>query len=190
MPLFAGFRARRNYNIGSTLLVASEMAEQPTQSRDFLWKSIACLTKAVALKPDFEYARHNLGIAYYRSGQLLYLAASSLASEDMSSLSDNFLSGSREAFLNSLAVLDTAVELMPDAPDVHNSRGNTLVALNRDDDALAEYDIAITLNPTYGKARKNRALLLEMQNVEKGLEELDWLQRVAGNQSPFRWHSQ
>ena len=59
-----------------------------------------------------------------------------------------------------LALMDTALKLNPDAPEVLSNYGNVLRAEGRLDEALAAYDRALTIKPDYAAALNRRALVL------------------------------
>ena len=130
------------------------LIDDSTARRDTLRRAIESSIAATELKPDFWPAWHNLGHAYYDSGRLLVEAENAL--EKSNELPDasldarvEFFSDSAVAtYMNSLKVLDVAVKLMPDAAAVHNSRGRTLVALHRDEEASNEFKIAAEIDPS------------------------------------------
>jgi tetratricopeptide (TPR) repeat protein len=77
------------------------------------------------------------------------------------------------------ALLQRAVELRPDVSTKWHSLGGTLQELGHDDDALACYDRAISLDENLAVAHCNRALLwLQQGDFARGWTEHEW-----------RWHS-
>lgn len=167
MPLFAGFRAKGQYDEGTKLLMAYSQIDNPDRAMDTLKRAIGCLLNATQLKPDFGFAWHNLGIAYYFSGYFLSQAAN--ASQHLSAqepgLDTALGEGSVGSYQNSLTALDQALKLLPDAADVHNTRGRTLVVLHRDEEAFDEFNIALELDPSYHKAAENKALLQDIKKM-------------------------
>ena len=178
MPFFGGLRAHSKYDEGTKLLNRLERIEDPTTRRDTLKRAIESLTAATELKPDFGPAWHNLGHAYYYSGRLLVEAANALeeSSESNDASPDSRVEFFRDSavatYENSLKVLDVAVKLMPDAPEVHNSRGRTLVVLHRDEEASNEFKIASEIDPSYRAARDNQNTLAVFTKAEESFGEL------------------
>ncbi|GEM_PF-6332816 len=60
----------------------------------------------------------------------------------------------------SLAACDRAIEINPNDPEIHRSRGICLIRLGRNLEALAAYDQAIILNPYFAQAHLGRAVAL------------------------------
>jgi Flp pilus assembly protein TadD len=79
------------------------------------------------------------------------------------------------SYENSLKVLDVAVKLMPNAAEVHNSLGRTLVVLNRDEEASNEFKIASEIDPSNLTARENQNTLGILTKAEAALDELSTL---------------
>ena len=55
-----------------------------------------------------------------------------------------------------LRFIDAALQIEAESAFIHNSRGNILVALQRFDEALANFERAIALNPQHAVALSNR----------------------------------
>jgi len=188
MPLFGGLRAHSKYDEGTKLLNGLAGIDDPTTRRDTLRRAIESLTAATELKPDFGPAWHNLGHAYYHSGRLLVEAANALEESRESndarpdSRAKVFRENASATYENSLKVLDVAVKLMPDAAEVHNSRGRTLVVLHRDEEASNEFKIASEIDPSYPAARDNQNSLEVLTKAEGSFGELGALITSLGKQ--------
>jgi predicted O-linked N-acetylglucosamine transferase (SPINDLY family) len=81
-----------------------------------------------------------------------------------------------------LALLDTALKLNPDAPEVLSNYGNVLRAEGRFSEALAAYDRALNLKPDYAAALNRRALVL------RDLGQLDDALRIVDQGLALRPH--
>jgi protein O-GlcNAc transferase len=105
-------------------------------------------------------------LAFHQTGNLaeaerLYLELMQAAPQDASA--PHFLGvvraqqgRNREA----LALMDTALKLNPDAPEILSNYGNVLRAEGRLNEALAAHDRALAIKPDYAPALNRRALVL------------------------------
>ena len=107
---------------------------------------------AIALAPKMFEAQNGLGVVFLRQGR---------ADE-------------------ALAVNDRVIAGNPNA-ETWNDRGSILYMLRRWDDALAAYDKALSLLPTYGDAYWNKSLLLLLLGrYEEGWKLYEWRWRSRG----------
>lgn len=119
-------------------------------------------------------------LAFHQTGNLaeaerLYLQLMRAAPQDASA--PHFLGvvraqqgRNREA----LALMDTALKLKPDVPEVLANYGNVLRAEGRLSEALAAYERALTIKPDYAAALTRRALVLrDLGRLEDALAAAD-----------------
>ena len=63
--------------------------------------------------------------------------------------------------------------MQPDDPDILDNRAYALLTLGRDDEAMAEWDKVLEIDPNYANAYCNKACYFALQNqVELALENL------------------
>ena len=91
------------------------------------------LRQAIGLRPDYDEALYNRGIALQSLGRHEAAAAS----------------------------YRQAIALQPDYVEAYNNLGVVLAALDRCEDAIASYDEAIALDPEYDEAFYNRGVALQ-----------------------------
>ncbi len=129
----------------------------------------AAYNKAIALRPDWNWAYSGLGILMHTMGRATEAEA---AFRKAIELDPNW---SRAH--NDLAILlrltgrldeaqveaERALELNPNAVATHNNYGNLLVALNRYDEAEAQYRIAIAHEPDHPAPYYNLACLASLR---------------------------
>jgi predicted O-linked N-acetylglucosamine transferase (SPINDLY family) len=73
-----------------------------------------------------------------------------------------------------LALMDAALKLSPDAPEILSNYGNVLSAEGRFSEALAAHDRALAKKPDYAAARNRRALVLrDLGRLEDALASAD-----------------
>src|SRR5215469_16916545 len=119
-------------------------------------------------------------LAFHQSGNLaeaerLYLQLMRTAPKDASA--PHFLGvvraqqgRNREA----LALMDKALALKPDAPEILSNYGNVLRAEGRLSEALAAHDKALALKPDYAPALNRRALVLrDLGRLDDGLASVE-----------------
>ncbi|HUE63760.1 MAG TPA: tetratricopeptide repeat protein [Rhizomicrobium sp.] len=119
-------------------------------------------------------------LAFHQTGNLveaerLYLELMRAAPQDASA--PHFLGvvraqqgRNREA----LALMDRALELNPDAPEILSNYGNVLRAECRLSEALVAYDRALAIKPDYAAALNRRGLVLrDLGRLEDGLGAID-----------------
>ena len=63
-----------------------------------------------------------------------------------------------EEYQNELKALDEMIAEEPKDADIHNLKGNLLVKMGLDTDAIKEYEIAIELNPKVAGVLPDRIL--------------------------------
>ena len=66
-----------------------------------------------------------------------------------------------------MVCFDKALEIDPKYALSHNGRGNALLGLDRIDEAILAYDIAIEIDPDDHTAIQNKAIALSRKNAEK-----------------------
>jgi predicted TPR repeat methyltransferase len=74
------------------------------------------------------------------------------------------LEARRGRFATALEWLDRAVALDPQLASLHNNRGNVLLALDREDEAVASYDCALALGLEDPHALNNRGAALQARH--------------------------
>ena len=113
------------------------------------------LKRAVELYPSFVEAHHNLGNAFIMGAEYNQTAYDLLPrARDLDAL--RYI---EEAYSDALDALEKAVSLKHQFPEAHNNRGKALIGLERYEEALQAFDIAIEQSPGYTKAIENREIL-------------------------------
>nr|MBA3271233.1 tetratricopeptide repeat protein [Acidobacteriota bacterium] len=127
--------------------------------RDSMDRAIALLEQAIEQDPGYVEAMVELAGA-------LELKASFLAAPTL--------------FEKSLALADRALAIRPDDPDAHVQRGDTLLALGRPDDAIAELREGVRLKPDRAAAHGSlaRAYWLGQGKVDLAITEFEESRRL------------
>ena len=113
------------------------------------------LKRAVELYPSFVEAHHNLGNAFIMGAEYNQVVYDMLhKARDLDAL--RYI---EEAYSDALDALEKAVSLKHQFPEAHNNRGKALIGLERYEEALQAFDIAIEQSPGYTKAIENREIL-------------------------------
>ncbi|QDL07987.1 prenyltransferase [Brasilonema octagenarum UFV-E1] len=118
------------------LLVAAKEYEQ----------AIASYDQALKIKPDYDSAWYNRGIALQNLGR----------------------------YEEAIASYDQALKIKPDYDSAWNNRGIALQNLGRYEEAIASYDQALKFKPDYDSAWYNKACSYALQgNIEQAIENLE-----------------
>jgi tetratricopeptide (TPR) repeat protein len=87
-------------------------------------------------------------------------------------------------FVVSLAGYDRLLRIEPTLAEAYSNRGAALAALNRWDEALTNFDQAISLRPDYAEAHFGRAILWLLQgDFARGWAEYEWRWRTSHGRS-------
>jgi hypothetical protein len=87
-------------------------------------------------------------------------------------------------FVLSLAGLDRLIGIEPTLADAYSNRGAALAALNRWDEALTNFDQAISLRPDHAGAHFGRAILWLLQgDFTRGWAEYEWRWQTSHGRS-------
>lgn len=123
-------------------------------ARDSMDRGIALLEQAIELDPNYVEAMVELAGA-------LELKASFLSAPTL--------------FEKSLALVDRALAVRPDNADAHVQRGDTLLAMGRVDDALAELLEGVRLDPSRATAHGSlaRAYWLGQGRIDDAIREFE-----------------
>ena len=130
-------------------------------------RSIDAYRRCVALQPEFPNARYNLGVALGDSG--FYLEAEQ--------------------------ILRQVIDADPDRAEAYNSLGFVAMRQCRTDEAIAHFDRAIALAPSYADAHRNLGMaLLQRGDYRRGFEEYEWRHAEARVRQSFgphpQWHGE
>jgi tetratricopeptide (TPR) repeat protein len=185
MAFMAKDRANENYNVATKILMNNSLSP----SKQELVKAINKLQKAVELVPDFAYAYHNLGYAWYMLAEYEYKESQikrkyktfhdveisikrAVEIGDDKKIKDiqeqyakevTEFAGNIEAYLLfALEEVDKALAIQNYFPQAHNTRSMILAKQGRLNEAIEEVDIAIRQNPDYKKADDNRKKFIEL----------------------------
>jgi tetratricopeptide (TPR) repeat protein len=143
--------------------------------------AVALYQRALFLRPDFEQAHNNLGIALAAQGR----TGEAITHYERAIAINPRLPG---AHINLGVVLAAegdphqalehyrrALELDPNHAEAHNNLGNLLKHMGRFDDAVAHYQRAVRIRPDYAEAYFNRAELKTYHRDDADLAALDSL---------------
>ncbi len=125
--------------------------------------------RALKLRPDFVYARGELGNFLAGKGRLAAAAAQYRkaiagrpdAAEDESNLANVLLSMGNTAAAR--RHLERALAIRPDFAEAHNNLGIVLAQSGHMDDAIVHFRAAVAARPNFGAARQNLAMALAQQ---------------------------
>jgi len=121
--------------------------------------ALACLDRALALKPEFPEALNNRGNALQAACR----------------------------FAEAIAAYDRALAVRPGYAEAHNNRGQAEEALGRTAAALAGYRQAQALQPGFAAAHFNEALaLLRQGDFTNGWRLYDWRWQAVGRRALVR----
>ena len=130
-------------------------------------RSIEAYRRCVALQPEFPNARYNLGVALGEAG--LYAEAEQ--------------------------ILRQVIDAEPDRAEAYNSLGFVAMRQCQTDEAIAHFDRAIALAPSYANAHRNLGMaLLQRGDFRRGFEEYEWRNAEARMRQTFgphpQWHGE
>ena len=121
-----GARPEETQSLAAYEAFSKGLINLQAESPESIERAIVFFERAIALDPD--YAR-----AHMMLGSTLDLKGDWLSAPELSE--------------RALVSLDRALALRPDSPDVWRNRGGVFVTLGREDEALAAYELALSLNP-------------------------------------------
>ena len=121
-----GARPEETQSLAAYEAFSKGLLNLQAESPESIERAIVFFERAIALDPD--YAR-----AHMMLGSTLDLKGDWLSAPELSE--------------RALVSLDRALALRPDSPDVWRNRGGVFVTLGREDEALAAYELALSLNP-------------------------------------------
>ncbi len=109
--------------------------------------------------------RASLGFGLFRYAGVMLLAGS-LAACQSTNLQNAALSGqnSQAGSAANLDSLTAVVERTPNDPNAYNIRGAALGKAGRYDDAIADFNRALQINPRFAQAYANRGLVYRLKN--------------------------
>jgi tetratricopeptide (TPR) repeat protein len=122
-------------NANPSALIYNVIGVSYYESGDFA-QALVYLKKAVELDRIYEPAKRNL----YR----IYLGAA-----------DDYIS--KKMYNKAIELLNEAVGVFPDRPEIFNQLGIVYSEMGRYDDALKQYEFAFRINPGFGTANNNIA---------------------------------
>lgn len=177
--VLAGVTHRRNQDYSSELAIWQDTAHKaPGNARAYQeWgnallhvgrtaESIAAHRRALALKPDYPKAEHNLASALCEAGRWeeaippYEIAIRKLPDLAEPSYGLGNVMAQLGRFPEAVACYQRALQIAPDFYRAHNNLGNVLSTLGRNGEALAHYDAAVKCNPTFAGGHVNAANLL------------------------------
>jgi Flp pilus assembly protein TadD len=147
------------------------------QERNYV-DAINDLRQAVRLRPDLAEAFHNLGFALERTGDLktaakAYEKALILKPNYPSALNNlGFLLATTETDANkAISLCQRAVELQPDSASFRDSLGWALYKAGRSNEAVAHFQAALKIDPSFYKSFFNIGLVeLTRNNFQSAAE--------------------
>ena len=142
----------------------------------------SCCLQALAQHPDHADTLHLMGLlalGHQQYDQAAEWLSRAIRSDGkplyLRSLGTVLLKQGRHA--EALQIIDRAVQLQPDEPDLWRNRGDALVGLDRPQDAIPSYQRVLGLNPHHFDAAYKLALLLHQAGRDE--EALGWFDRCA-----------
>ena len=127
--------------------------------------------KAIELKPDYDEAYFNLGVAFHQTGQLgealnSYERAISIKHAYPTAHNNlGLIALSQGQLDNALKSFEWAVAYSPEYAEAHNSLGAALQELKQFEKAKVSFKKAVALNPQYAQGLHNLAILSEIINL-------------------------
>jgi tetratricopeptide (TPR) repeat protein len=146
-----------------SLLQQATRFQQAGRSGD----AIACLERAIGIKPDHVAAIMALGTSFaslQRNDEAVARFARVLEIDPRHPEAHNNLGAVLQALgRNAEAVSHyrTALAIRADYPEARYNLGNALVAMGRGEEAIAQYDAALAIRPAYAEAHYNRGNALK-----------------------------
>lgn len=126
--------------------------------------------QALKLQPNYAMAKQNLAVVLNdmmrpREAEAILLQALAAGSRDRSVIAGfhhNLAISAKmqRRYFDSLRMFEQAQAILPELPQIDYNRGNLLQLLGREEDALAAYNRAVTLEPTNLAAHRELNLLL------------------------------
>jgi serine/threonine-protein kinase len=126
-----GARPEETQSLAAYEAFSKGLLNLQVESQEAIDRAIVFFERAIALDPEYARAHMMLGSTLDLKGD--YLAAPELSERALESL-------------------DRALALRPDSAEIWRYRGGVLITLGRDDEALAAYEMALSLNPTDASA--------------------------------------
>ena len=133
--------------------------------------AIISFNKAIELKPDYDEAYFNLGVAFHQTGQLgeainCYERAISIKHAYPTAHNNlGLIALSQGQLDNALKSFEWAVAYSPEYAEAHNSLGAALQELKQFEKAKVSFKKAVALNPQYAQGLHNLAILCEIINL-------------------------
>ncbi len=126
--------------------------------------------QALKLQPNYAMAKQNLAVVLNdmmrpREAEAILLQALAAGTRDrsvMAGFHHNLAISAKlqRRYLDSLRMFEQAQAIMPEMPQIDYNRGNLLQLLGGDEDAIAAYNRAVTVEPTNLAAHRELNLLL------------------------------
>ncbi|MHC4645164.1 MAG: tetratricopeptide repeat protein [Planctomycetota bacterium] len=148
-------------------------------------EAVEAYSKAVALRPDYVEAHHNLGLLFVKLQKLPeaiehYQAALKADPENPAVYEDLGVALYRQGKTeDAIAQYRRAIEIDPNKASVHDNLGTALFRLNRLPEALESYSAAIKLDPKDPASQNNIGNIYAMLNqLDKALEHYEISLRI------------
>jgi tetratricopeptide (TPR) repeat protein len=137
-------------------------------------EAIACLQKAVQLRPDLAEAYNNLGNALLRKGQLDEAITQLRKAVQIQPENPRARNNLGNALLQvgqmdeAIQCFQKALEIQPDLAEAQNNLGVALMRIGRLEEALVWFQKALQINPDYPEAHYNLGCVLDGQGRTDG----------------------